>query len=47
MVCIDLAQDRVKRSAIVIINFWVPKESVGKFCTVGGFSRRAHLYEVS
>jgi hypothetical protein len=42
---IDLAQDRDQW----IINLW-PPQNAGKFlsrCTIGGFSRRAQLHEVS
>jgi hypothetical protein len=48
---IDLAQDRDQWRALVntAMNLWVPLNP-GKFlssCTIGGFSRRAHLQEVS
>jgi hypothetical protein len=48
---IDLAQDRDQWRALakMVMNLWAP-QNVGKFlssCTVGGFSRRAQLHEVS
>jgi hypothetical protein len=48
---IDLAQDRDKWRALVNtgMNLWVT-QNAGKFlssCTIGSFSRRAHLHEVS
>jgi hypothetical protein len=48
MDCIDLAQDRDQRRALVItvMSLWVPL-NVGKFlssCKTGGFSRRAELH---
>jgi hypothetical protein len=51
MDCIDLAQDKNKCRALVktVMNLRVAYIS-GKFlsnCTIGGFSRRAQLHEVS
>jgi hypothetical protein len=48
---IDLAQDMDQRKALMntLMNLWIPQNS-GKFfsgCTIGGFSRRAQLREVS
>jgi hypothetical protein len=48
---IDLAQDRNQWRALVttVMNLRVPKNS-GKLlssCTIGGFSRRVRLHEVS
>jgi hypothetical protein len=48
---IDLAQDKDKRRALVntVMNLRVPL-NVGKLlgsCTIGGFSRRAQIHEVS
>jgi hypothetical protein len=50
-ICIGLVRDRDHWRALVktVMSLWLPW-NVGKFlcsCTIGGFSRRVHLHEVS